>query len=290
MDLKVLVESRRTRPFSVQRPLSTSERPSSAQRRVSVISISTRKSHTQHQSTHTVMPLLNIPFPRGKPLNRLRKISSCLKKSSTALRRPKANSNDSATEESGNASPSATKKKGKINPRDCVLAERERVDEIKKLIESKQYDEALSNLMSDTDADFHYFNKVKSEVLGKKHDADFSRKHGKLFERPPTAETANTCVWSGVNDFGHPLRCHNKCLCHPVEKVTDPLGVERPKQLDYCVYHVKYCVNTDNHRVPMKIRIENKMALCNECFLLKNGHPPKELLRVPGTRRKRDLV
>lgn len=217
----------------------------------------------------------------------LAKVTSCFKKINPSVRRSTTKSNDNVTKESVNKPLSATKKKGKVNPKHCVLAERERVNEVKKLIESKKYDEALFSLMSDTDADFHYFNKVKSEVLGKQHDDAFARKHGKLFERPPPVETPNTCVWSGVNDFGHPLRCHNKCLYHPVEKVTGPLGLERPKQMDYCEYHVKYCVNTNKHRVPMKIRIENEFALCNECFLLRNGETPKELLRVPGTRRKR---
>jgi len=270
-------ESTRTCPSSAQRLSSAIDRPSSAQGTEPAISNSSEKRTS-----------LRFSFQRGNPIARLRKASCFKKRRNTSLRKPKTEPNDSVAEESGDACSSTTKRKGKITPKDYVLAERERVDEIKTMIESKQYDEALSNLMSDTDADFHYFNKVKSEVLGKQHDDAFSRRHGKLFERHPPVEAPNTCIWSGANDFGHPLRCHNKCLCHPVEKVTDPLGVERPKQLDHCVYHVKYCVNTDHHRVPMKIRTENEMALCNECFLLRNGQPPKGLLRVPGTKRKRD--
>ena len=216
-------------------------------------------------------------------MNRLRRVSlaSCFRKN----RIDKKTTSHIAVEESSDAS--TTKKKGRINPKDFVLAERERVDEIKELIDSKQYDAALSNLMSDTDADLHYFNQVKSEALGEQHIEAFSRKHGKLHERPAPAEEPNTCIWMGVNDFSHSLRCHNKCLYHPNERVTDQLGVERPKPLDYCVYHVKYCVNTDNHTVSVKVKILNEMALCNECFVLRNGHPPKALLRVPGTRRKR---
>jgi len=181
-------------------------------------------------------------------------------------------------------------KKKPTNPRDVILAEKERVYAIKKLIDGKDYNAALSNLMSDTDADFHYFNQVKSETLGKDHDDAFLRKHGKLkdfLERPAPIFEPGTCIWAGVNNFGQPLRCHNKSMLHPIERVADQLGVERPKPLDFCVYHVKYCVNTENHTIPVKICVANEMSLCNECFVLQNGHPPQELLRVPGTRRKR---
>ena len=231
------------------------------------------------------------PTKRNEPMS-LARVASCFKKTNqsirNSIRRSRTNSNDNDAKESGNTLSPASKKREKIDPKGCVLAERERIDEIKTLIESEQYEEALRSLMSDTSADFHYFNQVKSEVLGKEHDDAFARRHGKLFERTPPAETLNTCIWSGVNGFGHPMRCHNDCAYHLIEKVIDPLRVERPKQMDHCVYHVKYCMNTDNHRVPMKIRIENEFGLCNECFLLRNGEPPKEMLRVPGTRRKRN--
>lgn len=201
-------------------------------------------------------------------------------------------SNNAAVEDP-NAAPAAKKKppiKTQIDPKDVVLAERRRVESIKVLMDKKDYDAALENLMSDSDADFHYFNQVKGEMLGDQHFEAFSRKHGKLkdfLERPAPVREPGICIWSGVNDFGHPLRCHNKCLYHPIERVADHLGVERPKEMDFCVYHVKFCVDTDNHAIPVKIRTPNDKALCNECFVLQNGGQPRALDRIPGTRRKR---
>lgn len=213
-------------------------------------------------------------FLVGNPINTLRRIS----RACYGRKAKDATSTDVAVEVSSDAS-SAKKKGGRqINPKDYVLAERERVNEIKELIDAEDYEAALTNLMSDTDEDMHYFNKVKSETLGKRHDDAFARKHGKLYERPaPVEEPSTCCIWMGKNDFGHSLRCHNKCLFPALRKNGRPL--------DYCVYHVRYCVNTENHVVPMKVRLPNDVGLCNECYVLRFGHPPKALSRVPGTRR-----
>ena len=167
-----------------------------------------------------------------------------------------------------------------------IKVEKNRVESIKELMESKQYSTALRDLMSDTTEDLHYFNHIKGEVLGDRHYEAFAEKHGKLLdfqERLPPFEQINICLWSGLNDFGHPLRCHNRCMRQPVNQ----LGKERSKPLNFCVYHVYFCVNASHHPIPMRIRIPNDEALCNECYILRNGHPPSALMRVPGTRRKR---
>ena len=185
---------------------------------------------------------------------------------------------------------SPTKKITPTNPKDDVLAEIERVKVIKEMIDAKKHTSALAEMMADTDEDLHYFNKVKLETLGEQHMEHFSNKHGKLLDfesRPPPIEEHNICIWRGESDYGHPLRCHNKCLYHPIEVVTDQLGVDHPKQMNFCVYHVRYCVNTTKHEIPMKIRIPNEDGLCNECYTLRHNQPPKALLRVPGTRRIR---
>lgn len=159
-----------------------------------------------------------------------------------------------------------------------LRAEKERVKEIKALMTSSNYDAALTKLMSDTNQDLQYFNRIK----GASH---FSTKHGKLLnfeERPQHKIEKSICMWSGVDKMGNPLRCTNKCLYHHGQTI----GAEQPKSIYYCVYHVKYCANTDNHLIPMKIRFANDLALCNECFILCNGCPPLALDETPGTVRK----
>lgn len=162
-----------------------------------------------------------------------------------------------------------------------LLAEKARVETIKALMTSKDYSAALSELMSDANEDLHYFNRIKGEAQGDQHLESFSRKHGNLLdfeERPPPTKQLNTCIWSGGDDKGNKLRCQNTCLYHP----GDNIGVEQPKSLNHCVYHVKYCINADKHAIPTKIRIANKLGLCNECFILRNSCPPKALDEIPG--------
>lgn len=170
-----------------------------------------------------------------------------------------------------------------------ITAESKRVDAIKQLLESHQYNAALAALRDDTSEDLHYFNRIKGEVQGIRHFEKFDdhkKKHGQLrdFEdRPTPIDVPTCCIWSGFNDFGHPLRCHNQCLKQPINQ----LGKTRAKPLHFCVYHTQYCVNTTSHSVPMKIRTPNDQAFCNECYIQRNGHPPVAMLRIPGTRRKR---
>ena len=163
-----------------------------------------------------------------------------------------------------------------------LRAEKERIEAINALLTSKDYTAALSTLMSDTNKDLHYFNRIKGEAQGEQHMKAFSRKHGKLRdfdERPPSIEHCDMCIWNGDDESGNSLRCQNTCLYNPGDK----LGVERPKSLNYCAYHVKYCANTDRHLIPKKIRTANNLALCNECFVLRNSHPPEVLDAIPGT-------
>jgi hypothetical protein len=181
-----------------------------------------------------------------------------------------------------------TKKRPKFDPQDFVKEEKDRVDEIRELMDAKDYNAALKSLMSDADADFHYFNKVKSETISTKHEEAFARRHGNLkCSTDDTKWTNNkTCLWHGETDRGFPLRCYNKCLNHPYENTANHLGVLLPRPLDFCAYHVRYCVETMKHgELPIRIRVPNEHALCNECFVLKTTVQPKTLNRIPGTRR-----
>lgn len=171
-----------------------------------------------------------------------------------------------------------------------ITEEQTRVDAIKQLLDSHQYNAALAALRDDTSEDLHYFNRIKGETQGLHHFEKFDdhkKKHGHLLDfqdRPPAPIDVPTfCVWSGFNDFGHPLRCHNQCLKQPINQ----LGKTRAKPIHFCVYHTQYCVNSTSHSIPMKIRTPNDLALCNECYIQRSSHPPVAMLRIPGTRRKR---
>ena len=153
---------------------------------------------------------------------------------------------------------------GKHDPQNFVMEEKERVDEIRDLMNAKDYDAALKNMLSDTDGDYHYYNKVKNETMAKKHDEAFARRHGKLKRSIDETQMFDhrQCLWHGKTDRGFPLRCHNNCLNHPHDKIINHLGKPYPRPLDFCSYHVRYCVETVKHGdMPIKIRVQNELAL-----------------------------
>mmetsp|Transcript_17854 Transcript_17854/g.35866 ORF Transcript_17854/g.35866 Transcript_17854/m.35866 type:complete len:204 (+) Transcript_17854:250-861(+) len=156
-----------------------------------------------------------------------------------------------------------------------LQAERSRLDSIKKKLDSEDYDGALRHLLSDTSADLHYFNAVKNQE-DPRHSEAFRERHGKLidFTYPRDKIPPKDCIWIGLGYRNKKYRCHNKSI------ICDG------KELHFCPYHVKFCSNSTNHPdVPVKINCPNESALCNECFVLRYGHAPKQLRRIPGTKK-----
>ena len=172
-----------------------------------------------------------------------------------------------------------------------LLAEKERVEDLRALIDGGSPGRALCELVGDTDNDLHYFNRLRSEMDPDGQSAAFERRHGKLIDfeqRPKEVPKANRCMW--VEARGSTvLHCHNPCLFHPILRVRGHLGVEHPKQMKFCIYHVKHCVQTDRHTIDVRVLTPNEHGLCNECHCIRFGVPPEKLVRVcvPGTRRKR---
>lgn len=156
-----------------------------------------------------------------------------------------------------------------------IQEERSRLDSIKKKLDSEDYDGALDDLLSDTSEDLHYYNAVKSQKDPHHHSA-FQKRHGKLidFTYPKEKIPPKDCIWIGHGYRNKMYRCHNKSIiCDGTEK-------------HLCPYHVKWCINTSNHPdVPVKINCPNEAALCNECFVVSFGRAPKQLRRIPGTKK-----
>lgn len=119
-------------------------------------------------------------------------------------------------------------KKKRPSPIDFVIEENSKVDAIKELIDSSDYNAALQSLLSDTGEDFHYYNQLKNETQRDHHEQSFSRRHGNLkcsIDQQQPSTNDRECLWHGETDRGFPLRCQNKCLNHPYEKVKNHLGV-----------------------------------------------------------------
>ena len=159
---------------------------------------------------------------------------------------------------------------------DSIDAEKHRLDCIRDQLESDP-DIALRSLLSDTGGDLSYFNAIKNEEDPQGHSEAFLRRHGKLidFTCPKEKRPPKDCMWVGLHNK-QKYRCHNNSL------VCDG------KELHHCVYHTKWCINKENHPdVPVKILCPNESALCNECFVVRYGHAPKHLARIPGTKKVR---
>ena len=159
---------------------------------------------------------------------------------------------------------------------DSIQAERNRLDSIKKQLAAEDYGGALRSLMRDTSEDLHYFNAVKNKA-DPRHSKAFRERHGMLidFTYPKDKIPPKDCIWIGLHGYRNKkYRCHNKSL------VCDG------KELSFCSYHATWCINKSNHLdVPVKITCPNEAALCNECFACRHGHAPKQLRRIPGTRK-----
>ena len=156
---------------------------------------------------------------------------------------------------------------------DSIRAERSRLDFIKQQLDDRDFDGAFRSLLNDSPADLHYFNAVKSEV-DPRHEAAFSQRHGNLidFTHPRDMLPPKDCCWIGYGYRNKRYRCHNPSL------------VCNGKEMSVCSYHAKFCIK-GHLDVPVKISCPNEKALCNECFVLTYGHPPKALKRIPGTRK-----
>ena len=161
--------------------------------------------------------------------------------------------------------------------KDSIDAERGRLDVIKRQLDSDDYDGALQNLLSDSSEDLFYFNAVKNKS-DPNHAAAFQVRHGNLidFQYPRDQIPPKDCIWVGRGYRNKMYRCHNKSIvCDGKE--TD---------LCLCPYHMKWCINTSNHPdVPVKINCPNESAFCNECYVVKFGYAPKQLRRIPGTKK-----
>ena len=158
---------------------------------------------------------------------------------------------------------------------DSIKTERNRLDSIKLQLDSDDYDGALHNLLNDTSQDLFYFNAVKNKI-DPNHEAAFQVRHGKLidFQYPREQIPPKDCIWVGRGYRNKMYRCHNKSI------VCDG------KETHLCPYHMKWCIDTSNHPdVPVKISCPNKQAFCVECFVVRFGYAPKQLRRIPGTKK-----
>lgn len=185
-----------------------------------------------------------------------------------------------------------------------IRIEKAKASDLLALTKNGRHEEALAKMMSETNNDFFFFNKLrtKMEQEGKlapetikgptvKTRNRIKKAHGKRFEMISAAETealtAMTrpvenekkrpredapCTWRGKDKEGGYLTCANLRMRHPTKKVTVG-GKEVPDILLFCPYHIPNCTS-DTHSSDVRITQCNEKAFCMECYItLGKGKP-----------------
>lgn len=178
-----------------------------------------------------------------------------------------------------------------------------------------KHDEALEEMLAETNNDLFYFNKLKykQEQEGKwKYEGPIedpfkylSRGHNRLrkaFTKPFALlddnvikklevhgrtlstkgnilqeEKTNHCAWRGKHpNSEEDLKCVNSRACFYFRKIMNKRGIEEPEYIAFCHYHALSCLG-NHEQYPPRIVIPNSEGLCNECYLHKIKHPAPQL-------------
>lgn len=178
-----------------------------------------------------------------------------------------------------------------------------------------RHEEALADMMAETNNDYFFFNKLKHKMmedksysfeipnlnkyaslergtgrnrLKKGHGAKFAIMDEAMMKLLAGATKTIThekilttidtiCNWRGKNKEGERLVCNNKVRAIFIKG--------NPQEFhDKCVYHVTNCQSEEHHATETIIKIPNEDTLCTECFLSKRKSKPLALVAeyVPG--------
>ena len=158
-----------------------------------------------------------------------------------------------------------------------------RISTIKNDIENGDHEGALKVLLADTSSEIRYFNQLRHASLGFQptKNPPESRKTTRVSEnKQKMTSTKKMCQWKGFDSKGRAIHCSNIGKIHPWKTAKNIYGNLELKQLDFCSFHSKYCVDIEKrHGINLaQILSPNEDALCNECYaLLHNRSPPTNI-------------
>ena len=186
-----------------------------------------------------------------------------------------------------------------VNHPSFFANEKKQVERIEHLLQSGRYDEALKQLVMDTDADnpIQYFNRIrcneqKTLLQGDQKSPQVELPSSISKDRVESVQIAanpnHKCQWTGFNEKFDSLECANEKFCHPWKECINVCNQVEPVTSNFCIYHEKYCVDKGKrHKDEMIIiTVPNMFGLCSECHILQEGNPPAKIRRRPGVRRK----
>ena len=198
----------------------------------------------------------------------------------------------------------------RVNRPTFFVTEKQRVNEIQKLVKEGSHTTALKQLIKDTDVEnpIQYYRKLKNsddrqsnscengdEIISQSSNLSTTIKPSSCEPQTessdppnPSEEDIGTCQWSGYTRNLDQLICCNAKLKHPWKKKLSVLGRQEAEVSDKCIYHQKYCIDERKEHGSKMIRISipNEFGLCSECHVLKIGYPPIALSHFPGQRRR----
>ena len=198
-----------------------------------------------------------------------------------------------------------------------IKIEKVKASDLYTLTKIGRHEEALDQMMSETNNDFFYFNKLKykleqegkwkydfkknSEAFGVDQNVHRNRLrkavntiYGTLDEnvtdelaRLSNAESKYTkrydhsapCNWRGKNKDGEAMRCENIRMERPPRSDQPTKKKNEPADiLACCCYHTPHCIS-EVHEInaEVKIKIPNSDAYCAECYMMKRGKKPPPL-------------
>ena len=186
-----------------------------------------------------------------------------------------------------------------VNHPSYFTNEKKKVERIEHLLQSGKYDEALTQLVMDTDTDnpIQYFNRIrcneqKTLLQGDQNSPQLEFPSSISKNRVESVQIAATpnhkCQWTGFNEKFDALECANEKFCHPWKECINVCNQVEPVTSNFCIYHEKYCVDKGKrHKDEMIIiTVPNIFGVCSECHILQEGNPPAKIRRHPGVRRK----
>lgn len=186
-----------------------------------------------------------------------------------------------------------------------IRKEIQAANELVAMTKMGRHEDALKELMDDTNQDFHYFNKLKNAEISKGrfvydakaldpfkglyNDANRIRKAArmtfdvidsqllkqimipqstvkKVVKKDPKDQS---CPWRGKGKNNDDLKCSNDIYIDPVKTVKDKYGKDIPIIYPECVYHISRCTGPEHIGLGPLINIPNADGYCTQCYFTK---------------------
>mmetsp|Transcript_16109 Transcript_16109/g.24282 ORF Transcript_16109/g.24282 Transcript_16109/m.24282 type:complete len:1767 (-) Transcript_16109:119-5419(-) len=195
-----------------------------------------------------------------------------------------------------------------------IQVEKTRARELVSKSRVGRHDEALEEMMDETDHDFHYFNKIKhrQELEGKFKYVPRSTNPFKYMEGQNRLRKAVAmqfgllddellkklsahgrdlasqgvklqddkhlpCSWRGKGENDVDLHCSGPRAAHTTKTVKNNRNEDVPMYTAHCAYHALSCLGFHEEEYPPKIFTPNSEGLCTECYVHKMKTLPPRL-------------